>query len=791
MSLNNTSSINGAVNTAHGVTTASTQATAINSTTIDNLSDAVICSFFASQPNSPQLDNEDLQQIHPDDLEEIDLRCQMAMLTIRARRFLKNIGRKFSMNGNETIGFDKSKVECYNCHKRGHFARECKAPRSQDTRLKESTRRTVLVETPASSALVSCDGLGENVKILKEQNEQLLKDLRTSKINAITYKTGLESIEARFIVYKKNESVYEEDIKLLKREIHLREVAITELRRKLDLAQKKDEIKLTIENFKNSSKSLSKLIDCQIVDKCKTSLSLEEFVNESIVSEPTVKKPIVETSKPKASADKPKVERKNFGPLLIEDLISDSEDEAESKSKIEKETVKPSFAKIKFVKSKDQVKSPRKTIVNQGDMSYLIDYEEINGGYVAFGGNPKGGKITRRESKSSQDDGFQPLSVDGKKVDEDQRQESECKDQEKEDNVNITNNVNAAVINRVNTIGANTNNKLPFDPEMFALEHINTFNLSSNHEDDDEEADMNNLDTTIQVSPTPITRIYKDHPVEQATVRVKTINGEGQLQALVDGKKVIVTESTIRRDIQLEDAKGVKTPQSRDDSMKLTELMELCTKLQQKVLDLKTTNTTQALEIESLKRRVKKLKRIKRLRTHGLKRLYKVGLSARMESSEDEDGEEVIVEDVEMLFDVADDLRGEEVFVLQEVPLKEVRVVDEVNSISTTTTTTVIIDDITLAKDLMEIKSVKPKTTAASTRPKAKGLIIHDQEEAPTPTVFSQQPSQVNNKGKGKMVKPEHVKKLSNKDQLKLDEELAFKLQAKEEEEERISREES
>nr|GEV73492.1 hypothetical protein [Tanacetum cinerariifolium] len=148
------------VNTAHGVTTTNTQATAINLTTIDNLSDAVIYSFFTSQPNSSQLNNEDLQQIHPDDLEEMDLRWQMAMLTMRAIRFLKNTGRKFSMNGNETIGVDKSKVECYNCHKRRHFARECRAPRNQKNKNKKSTRRTVPAETPTSSALVSCDGLG-------------------------------------------------------------------------------------------------------------------------------------------------------------------------------------------------------------------------------------------------------------------------------------------------------------------------------------------------------------------------------------------------------------------------------------------------------------------------------------------------------------------------------------------------------------------------------------------------------------------------------------------------------
>ncbi|GKD03111.1 hypothetical protein Tco_1178085 [Tanacetum coccineum] len=99
VSSNSTNSSNEAVNTAHGATTASTQATVVNSTTIDSLSDDVICAFFASQPNSPQNYNKDLQQIHPDDLKEIDLICHMAMLTMRANKFLKKTGRKFSVNG--------------------------------------------------------------------------------------------------------------------------------------------------------------------------------------------------------------------------------------------------------------------------------------------------------------------------------------------------------------------------------------------------------------------------------------------------------------------------------------------------------------------------------------------------------------------------------------------------------------------------------------------------------------------------------------------------------------------
>nr|GEX85163.1 hypothetical protein [Tanacetum cinerariifolium] len=100
-------------------------------------------------------------------------------------------------------------------------------------------------------------------------------------------------------------------------------------------------------------------------------------------------------------------------------------------------------------------------------------------------------------------------------VDEDPRQKSKCKDQEKECNVNNTNNVNAAGTNKVNVIGANTNNELLFDPEMPALEDINTCNFLSDHEDDDEEADVNNTDTTIQVCPAPSIRIHKDHSLNK------------------------------------------------------------------------------------------------------------------------------------------------------------------------------------------------------------------------------------------------------------------------------------
>ncbi|GJS38641.1 putative ribonuclease H-like domain-containing protein [Tanacetum coccineum] len=121
---------------------ASTQvSTASTQVSTSNLSDAIVYAFFASQPNGSQLVYEDLEQIHKDNLEEMDLKWQLALLSMRTRR-----------------------VEYFNCHKMGHFARECKGPRNQDSRNKnqDSSRRTINVEETSSKPMVAIDGAGFN-----------------------------------------------------------------------------------------------------------------------------------------------------------------------------------------------------------------------------------------------------------------------------------------------------------------------------------------------------------------------------------------------------------------------------------------------------------------------------------------------------------------------------------------------------------------------------------------------------------------------------------------------------
>nr|GEV82883.1 ribonuclease H-like domain-containing protein [Tanacetum cinerariifolium] len=303
-------------------------------------------------------------------LQAVEKRWQMAMLTMRARRFLKNIGRKFSLNGNETIGFDKSKVECNNCHKRGHFSRECRAPRSQDTMHKEITRMIVPVETPASVASPDLSGL-------------------------------------------------------------------------------------------------------------------EEFVIESIVSKPAVEKPVVESSEAKASAYKPK---------RVNTVRNKHVNTARPKAIVNTARPKAVLNAVKGNEGNPHIDLQEKGVIDSGcsrhmtgNMSYLIDYKEIDRGYIAFGGNPKRGKIIRKGAQSNGNAGIK-----------------DDNHTEEKDDVNSTNRVNVvsstinAASKEVNDVRRKSSIKLLDDPNMHELEDISIFE-DSNEDGFGAEADLNNLESTFQI----------------------------------------------------------------------------------------------------------------------------------------------------------------------------------------------------------------------------------------------------------------------------------------------------
>nr|GEY35072.1 hypothetical protein [Tanacetum cinerariifolium] len=102
----------------------------------------------------------DINQNDEDDMEEMDIKWSMALLSMRPDKFWKRTGKKISIQGSDAAGFDKSKVECFNYHKMGHFARECRAPKSQERGWKENYRQGSKAEEKTLKALMAIDGVG-------------------------------------------------------------------------------------------------------------------------------------------------------------------------------------------------------------------------------------------------------------------------------------------------------------------------------------------------------------------------------------------------------------------------------------------------------------------------------------------------------------------------------------------------------------------------------------------------------------------------------------------------------
>ncbi|GJZ51418.1 hypothetical protein Tco_0605933 [Tanacetum coccineum] len=338
------------------VSTASTQVSTAN------LSDATVYEFLASQPNESQLVHEDLKQIHEDDLEEMDLKWQLALLSMRTRR----------------------------------------GPRNQDSRNRnqDSSRRTVNVEETSSKAMVAIDGAGfdwsymaddevptnmalmafsdsevhndktcsktclKSFETLKTQLDDLRIEFNKSEFNLATYKRGLASVEEQLVFYKKNKVIFCEQLVVLKRDISYKDSELSMLKSELEkLKQEKEINQLKIENFDNASKSLDKLIASQITDKSRKGMG---FISYNVDPPP----PTGLFSPPKFDLSKSGLEEfqqpkfKGYGPKTSNSVCEDISNEVRespdaplvkelmSDDKLEKKTVFPTVAKIEFVRPK-------------------------------------------------------------------------------------------------------------------------------------------------------------------------------------------------------------------------------------------------------------------------------------------------------------------------------------------------------------------------------------------------------------------------------------------------------
>ncbi|GJX24841.1 putative ribonuclease H-like domain-containing protein [Tanacetum coccineum] len=382
-STNSNSSTNEADNTAYGVSATYTQS---NPTFGDNLSDVVICAFLASLPNSPQLAQEDLEQIDPDDLEEIDLQWEMTMLTIRARRFIKRTCMKLDVNG-QRVGFDRTKVECYNCHKNSHFARECRALRNQESRGREINRRIVTVETPTENALVAQDGIGRydwSYQAEEEHPTNFALMAHTSSGSSSNSDSEVDSCSKScvkaYATLKEQYDSLSSDYKRAQFNLVSYKAVIDKFKTGLGYnAASSTAASPAVESFVNSSE----MLENQENNKSKSDKGYHAvpppftgnfiprkpdltFMDEIVESEnmdvttivtPSNVKTVesnLESAGVKSNGDavEPKTVRKNsFRPPVIEDWNSDDDSEVEFIPNVENKSVRPSTEKIKFAKS--------------------------------------------------------------------------------------------------------------------------------------------------------------------------------------------------------------------------------------------------------------------------------------------------------------------------------------------------------------------------------------------------------------------------------------------------------
>nr|GEU34031.1 putative ribonuclease H-like domain-containing protein [Tanacetum cinerariifolium] len=429
-----TDSITNSVSAAVNVFAVGAKLTASTLPNVDSLSNAVIYSFFASQSSSPQLDNEDLKQIDVDDLKEMDLKWQMAMLTMRARRFLQKTGRNLGANGPTSIGFDMNKVECYNCHRIGHFAREYRSPKdSRRTAVAEPQRRNVPVETSTSNALVSqCDDTAlttlrkklDTIKMERDDLNMKLEKFQTS-FKRLTDLLASQTSEKAGLSWPPS-NLYDRFVPSGGYHAVLPPMTGTFMPPKPDLVFHTppfDEnehltfnVSKDVPSFAQSSKlvkpprhsgELRKLVlsvKVWIIKDCDyhaRKLAHKTYASRDIHKQTvSAVKPIFSMTRPKLASravSKSKSPLRRYLPRYLSSNPSNSPSRvtaAQASAVSDAQDQKGTWGNPQqALKDKGVIDSGCSKHMT-GNMSYLSDFEDLNGGYVAFGGNTKGDKIT-------------------------------------------------------------------------------------------------------------------------------------------------------------------------------------------------------------------------------------------------------------------------------------------------------------------------------------------------------------------------------------------------------------